>query len=240
MRPLFFLICFLFMGTTLFSQTLFTKSKPVVTSKVKIETVKDSTIKNKFVQINLKGQKGFAIDMVQIIEQVARTEESVILFYKDSKVVQKILVPFWIKHLIPTAEIFDLNKDGIPDLKCRIFTGGNGTAALLNYKVFLISQQSKYRVLSFVDFSSEKEYDINGDGIAEIIGCSTTNYNGHNYWIFNLYNWVNNTLQTVSKTYDYPIWTMVDNKTNKVIAKDIPADIRMTTLRAFPNEYFVK
>ena len=89
MRPLFFLICSLLIGTTLFSQTLFTKSKPVVTSKVKIETVKDSTIKNKFVQINLKGQKGFAIDMVQIIEQVARTEESVILFYKDSKVVQK-------------------------------------------------------------------------------------------------------------------------------------------------------
>jgi uncharacterized FlaG/YvyC family protein len=51
---------------------------------------------------------------------------------------------------------------------------------------------------------------------------------------------VNNTLKSVSKDYDYPLWTVVDKKTNKVIAKDIPADIRLSTLRAFPNEYFVK
>lgn len=240
MRKIILLHLAVLISATIFSQTIFTKSKPVVYSKTKIETVKDSAIKNKLVQINLKGQKGFAIDMIQIIEQVARTEESVILFYKDAKIVQKILVPFGIKQLIPTAEIFDLNKDGISDLKFRIHVTDKSKDALLNYKVFLISQQSKYRVLSFVDFSSEKEYDINGDGIPEIIGCSTTNYNGQNYWVFNLYNWVNNTLKSVSKEYSYPFWTIVDNKTNKVIAKDIPADIRLSTLRTFPNEYFVK
>lgn len=240
MRKIFLLNCFLFTSGVIFSQTIFTQSKPVAYTKTKIETIKDSTIKNKLVQINLKGQKGFAIDMIQIIEQVARTEESVIFFYKENKIVQKVLVPFSTKQLIPTAEIFDLNNDGIPDIKFRINTVGKSTDALLNYKVFLISQQSKYRVLSFVDFSSEKEYDINGDGVPEIIGCSTTNYNGKNYWVFNLYNWVNNTLKSVSKEFNYPFWTLVANKTHQVIAKNIPADIRLSTLRTFPNEYFVK
>jgi len=234
MPRLLLLICTLLFGSTVFSQTLFTKSKPIVYTKATITTIKDTSVKLKVIKIDLKAQKGFNIDSVVVMEQKARLEESLIFFYKDNKVVQKILVPFWIKNVIPIAEFADFNKDGIPDIKFRIRTIEKGATALLNYKVFLISQISKYRVLSFVDFSSEKEYDINGDGIPEIIGCSTTNYNGKNY------NWVNNTLQTVSKIYDYPIWTMVDNKTNKVIAKDIPADIRMTTLRAFPNEYFVK
>lgn len=227
-------------GTPIFSQTLFTKSKPIVYTKTTITTIKDTSVKLKVIKIDLKAQKGFNIDSVVVMEQKARLEESVMLFYKDNKVVQKIIVPFWIKNVIPIAEFADFNKDGIPDIKFRILTLEKGNTALLNYKVFLMSQQSKYRVMSFVDFSSEKEYDINGDGIPEIIGCSTTNYNGQNYWVFNLYNWVNNTLKSVSKEYDYPLWTVVDKKTNKAIAKDIPADIRLSTLRAFPNEYLVK
>ncbi len=240
MRKFLLLICSLLIGTTVFSQTIFTKSKPIVYTKTTITTIKDTSVKLKVIKIDLKAQKGFNIDSVVVMEQKAKLEESILFFYKDSKVVQKILVPFWIKNIIPIAEFSDFNKDGIPDIKFRIRTLEKGNTALLNYKVFLMSQQSKYRVMSFVDFSSEKEYDINGDGIPEIIGCSTTNYNGQNYWVFNLYNWVNNTLKSVSKEYDYPLWTVVDKKTNKVIAKDIPADIRLSTLRAFPNEYFVK
>lgn len=240
MHKYLLLFCSILIGTTVFSQTIFTKSKPIVYTKTTITTIKDTSVKLKVIKIDLKAQKGFNIDSVVVMEQKARLEESVMLFYKDSKVVQKILVPFWIKNVIPIAEFADFNKDGMPDIKFRIRTLEKGNTALLNYKVFLMSQQSKYRVMSFVDFSSEKEYDINGDGIPEIIGCSTTNYNGQNYWIFNLYNWVNNTLKSVSKDYDYPLWTVVDKKTNKVIAKDIPADIRLSTLRAFPNEYFVK
>lgn len=240
MHKLLLLICSLLIGTAIFSQTHFTKSKPIAYTKTAITTIKDTLVKLKVIKIDLKAQKGFNIDSVVVMEQKARLEESLMLFYKDSKIVQKILVPFWIKNVIPIAEFADFNKDGIPDIKFRIRTLEKGTTALLNYKIFLFSQQSKYRVMSFVDFSSEKEYDINGDGIPEIIGCNTTNYNGKNYWVFNLYNWVNNTLKLVSKEFDYPLWTLVDTKTNKVVAKDIPTDIRMTTLRAFPNEYFVK
>lgn len=240
MHKLLLLICTLLIGTVIFSQNLFTKSKPIVYTKTTITTIKDTSVKLKVIKIDLKAQKGFNIDSVVVMEQKARLEESMMLFYKGSKIIQKIPVPFWIKKVIPIAEFADFNKDGIPDIKFRINLVNKSKDELLNYKVFLISQQSKYRVFSFVDFSSEKEYDINGDGIPEIIGCSTTNYNGQNYWVFNLYNWVNNTLKSVSKEYDYPLWTVVDTKTNKVIAKDIPADIRLTTMRAFPNEYFVK
>lgn len=222
------------------SQTFFSKSKPITYTKTTIATIKDTSVKLKVIKIDLKAQKGFNIDSVVVVEQKARLEESVIHFYKDSKVVQKVLVPFWIKNIIPIAEFADFNKDGMPDIKFRIRTLEKGTTALLNYKVFLMSQQSKYKVMSFVDFSAEKEYDINGDGIAEIIGCSTTNFNGQNYWVYNLYNWVNGSLKSVSKDYDYPIWTLVDKKTNKVLAKDIPADARLSTLRAFPNEYYAK
>jgi hypothetical protein len=51
---------------------------------------------------------------------------------------------------------------------------------------------------------------------------------------------VNGSLKSVSKDYDYPIWTLVDNKTDKVIAKDVPAETKLTTLRVFPNEYYAK
>lgn len=238
-KLIFSTISFL-IGTSLFSQDLFTKSKPIVYTKVKFEQVKDTAIPNKIVQINLKGKKGFAIEKLVIIEQESARESSYLHFYKANKIIQKILVPFWIRHLTPNAEIADFNSDGIPDLKFRIYTAGNGMAALLNYKVYVISQQNNYKVMSFVDFSSEKEYDLNGDGLPEIIGCSSTNYNGHNYWVFNLYNWVNGTLKSVSKTYDYPIWTAVDFKTNKLIAKNIPASVRIATFRTLPDEYFVK
>ncbi|WP_439505468.1 FG-GAP repeat domain-containing protein [Sediminibacterium sp.] len=240
MFKLIIFIISLLMGSSIFAQTLFNKSKPIVYTKVKFEQIKDTAIPNKTVQINLKGKKGFAIEKVVIIEQESSRESSYIHFYKANKIIQKILVPFWIRHLTPNAEVADFNNDGIPDIKFRIYTAGNGMAALLNYKVYLMSQQTNYRVMSFVDFSSEKEYDLNGDGLPEIIGCSSTNYNGHNYWVFNLYNWVNGTLVSVSKTYEYPLWTAVDFKTNKVIAKDIPASIRNATLRSFPNEYFIK
>jgi hypothetical protein len=240
MRKLFLFNCCLLATVTIFSQTIFTKSKPIVYTKTTITTIKDTSVKLKVIKIDLKAQKGFNIDSVVVMEQKARLEESVVLFYKDSKVLQKVVVPFWIKNIVPLAEFADFNKDNIPDIKFRIRTPQKGNTALLNYKVFLMSQQSKYRVLSFVDFSWEKEYDINGDGIPEIIGCSTTNYNGQNYWVFNLYNWVNSSLISVSKDYEYPLWTLVDSKTNKVIAKDIPVDILKSTLRAFPNEYFVK
>ncbi len=51
-------------------------------------------------------------------------------FYKDSKVAQKNLVPFWIKNLIPVAEFAEFNKDVIPDIKFRIRTLEKGTTAL--------------------------------------------------------------------------------------------------------------
>lgn len=218
----------------------FATSKPLVYQKAKISQVIDTTIENKLLQIQVKGIKGLAIDQIHLQELERTTEASQIILYQQNKVVQKLQVPFWFRHILPAAEIADFNGDGIPDIKFRIYTGGNGLAALLNYKVFLMSQQNKYRVFSFVDFSEEKEYDFNKDGIAEILGCATTNYNGHNYWVYNVYNWKNGALVMVSKDFGYPLWTKVDFKTNKIIAKEIPDDIRLTTLRSFPMEYFVR
>ena len=47
-------------------------------------------------------------------------------------------------------------------------------------------------------------------------------------------------LVMVSKDFGYPFWTKVDNRSNKVVAKEIPEDIRQSTLRSFPTEYFVR
>jgi len=218
----------------------FAAHQPLTYQKAKITQLIDTTIENKLLQIQVKGIKGLAIDQIHLQELERTTEASQIILYQQNKVLQKLQVPFWFRHILPAAEIADFNGDGIPDIKFRIYTGGNGSAALLNYKVFLMSQQNKYRVFSFVDFSAEKEYDFNKDGIAEILGCASTNYNGHNYWVYNVYNWKNGALVMVSKDFGYPLWTKVDFKTNKMIAKEIPDDIRLTTLRSFPMEYFVR
>lgn len=218
----------------------FATHKPLVYQKAKITQLIDTTIENKLLQIQVKGIKGMVVDQIQLLELERTTEASQIILYQQNKVVQKLQVPFWFRHILPLAEIADFNADGIPDIKFRIYTGGNGSAALLNYKVFLMSQQNKYRVFSFVDFSAEKEYDFNKDGIAEILGCTTTNYKGHNYWVYNVYNWINGSLVMVSKDFGYPFWTKVDNRSNKVVAKEIPEDIRQSTLRSFPTEYFVR
>lgn len=247
MKKIYLIFGIIFLALTGYGQQkkdnpsfFFATSKPLVYQKAKISQVIDTTIENKLLQIQVKGIKGLAIDQIHLQELEQTTEASQIILYQQNKVVQKLQVPFWFLHILPAAEIADFNGDGIPDIKFRIYTGGNGSAALLNYKVFLMSKQNKYRVFSFVDFSAEKEYDFNKDGIAEILGCTTTNYNGHNYWVYNVYNWKNGSLVMVSKDFGYPFWTKVDFKTNKVIAKEIPDDIRLTTLRSFPLEYFVR
>ena len=57
MLKLIFSTVSLLIGSSLFSQDLFTQSKPIVYTKVKFEQVKDTSIPNKLVEINLKGKK---------------------------------------------------------------------------------------------------------------------------------------------------------------------------------------
>lgn len=166
----------------------FTNHPPLRYQKAKISHVINTSIENKLLQIQVKGIKGMPVDNIRLLELEQTTEASQIVFYQQNKVVQKLQVPFWFRHILPNADIADFNKDGI----------------------------------------------------AEIIGCTTTNYQGHNYWVYNIYNLKNGALVMVSKDFDYPLWKKVDNKTNKVMAKEIPDDIRLSTLRSFPTEYFVR
>jgi hypothetical protein len=62
MRKIFFLIISLLMGATIFSQTFFNKSKPLVYTKTNIATIKDKSVKLKIIKLDLKAQKGFNIN----------------------------------------------------------------------------------------------------------------------------------------------------------------------------------
>ena len=49
------------------------------------------------------------------------------------------------------------------------------------------------------------ERDINGDGNFEIITMTLQEHKNYNYWLFNVYNFINNDLICVNVQRNYPI-----------------------------------
>lgn len=134
----------------------------------------------------------------------------------------------------------DINGDGLKDLKIVIPYMGNGIAAM-NVRVIYLFQtkNSTFKKISFTDKmnSIRPEYDFDGDGNHEIITMTLTNYNNHNYWIFNLYEYEESGLKNVNNKTDYPIMIQFLSKKNYTITYETKKEVMKKFSLNLPKDY---
>ena len=132
-------------------------------------------------------------------------------------------------HGIDGLYVADFNGDGKKDFKIVCHYMGSGLASL-NVRVIYFFQKSNkgFTKISYDDKIGENmtERDLNGDGNFEIITMTLQNHKNHNYWLFNLYNFVNGNLVCVNKQMNYPImiqYLLTDNfkVTKKLTRKEM-------------------
>ena len=125
--------------------------------------------------------------------------------------------------------IADFNGDGKKDFKIVCFYMGCGLASM-NVRVIYFFQKdnNEFTKISFDDkmVGNRIEKDLNGDGNFEIITMTLKEHKYHNYWLFNVYNFVNDNLKCVNNKINYPImiqYLFRDNYkvTTKITRKDM-------------------
>lgn len=154
--------------------------------------------------------------------------------FRSGKLLKEFYEECNIWYMELTAYAGDLDKNGKTDIKFVINGGGNGLAGELFYKFYLFNDGRNFSVVDFIDFDQGLEYDMDADGVFEILSCQHKFYNNHSYWIYNVYNYRKGKLVNTSGKYGYPLWTRHLNNTNKVIARNIPYKERMNSVEKNP------
>ena len=145
---------------------------------------------------------------------------------------------FW--HIDNECYIADFDSNKKPDIKLIIYSGGSRLAAEYTTKIYLFNFENKFTLLSFFDFSQEKEYDLNKDGKYEILNCNHVHKDGHNYWDYNAYNFSQGKLKNISKGLQYPLWTRHHYKFRNKIATNISQNDREKEYRVLPDGTIIK
>jgi hypothetical protein len=238
MKTLYLILIFILVTLETNAQAHFTKYKPAKYKTVPIQgssLLDDST---KFDVIDFS--KIPTLQGIKIYLRHIKGDSSTILIYKKSKLVQTITFSFWFWLVENDCFVADLDNNKKTDIKLTIEGGGAGLAGELAHKIYLFNYGNKFKMLTFFDFSHEKEYDINNDGVFEILGCNHVFNSGHSYWVYNAFNFVNGRLKNVSKTVGYPLWTKHLYKSSNIIATNVSKKDRIKEFRELPDETIIK
>lgn len=138
--------------------------------------------------------------------------------------------------------VADFNGDGLMDIKIRVCYIGSGLG--WNSRIIYLFQQQnqRFKKISFDDwqFPNRPERDFNGDGNFEIITMDLVWHDHHNYWTFNLYNYVDGKLKNVNDIADYPIMIQYTNLYNRTITKRLTRKQMKRYSRKVPPEFTAK
>jgi len=153
------------------------------------------------------------------------TEYSELSIYENDRKIKEFKVDTRsISEPLPFL-IADINGDGLNDLKIIFPNYGCGAFNYYCQVVFLFQDRRKkfnekiYTDI-FEEFENKPERDFNHDGKYEIITQTFQNFGKHNYWLFNIYNYVNGKLINVNSIADYPIMIPLNSYTvSKKISK---------------------
>jgi len=238
MKTFYLILLFALVTIETYTQVHFTKYKPAKYKTVAIQggsLLADSTL---FDVIDLN--KIPTLDGIKIYLKHIKDDSSVMLIYKKSKLVQTIAFPFWFWLIENDCFVADLDNNKKADIKLTIEGGGSGLAGELAHKIYLFNYGSKFKVLTFFDYSHEKEYDLNNDGVFEILSCNHVFNGGHSYWVYNAFNFVNGRLKNVSKMLGYPLWTKHLNNSSNIVATNISKKDRIKEYRGLPENVIIK
>ena len=153
-----------------------------------------------------KNRKTLNIDLTYFIEPAKNSEIKVWGF--SSKIVTfQEDIPFTPIGL-DSLRIADINGDGLKDLKISSYYMGNGLASL-NIRIVYLFQQidGNFLKTSYDDKMGDNrvERDFDNDRNFEIITMTLQNHKNHNYWLFNIYNFLYGKLVNVNSKANYPI-----------------------------------
>ncbi len=174
------------------------------------------------------------------------SDTSFIRLFKNKDQIQLIKEPFDIGRLFgmlhDTVSYGDINGDSLPDVKILCWYGGVGIAGLNERVIYLFQRpDGKFTKISYLDMSASErpERDFDGDGNYEIITMSLQNYEDHNFWTFNLFNFMDGDLVNVDNRHDYPIMIQYLYRENYEITNRI-SRVKMRSFSVEKPEYFDK
>lgn len=168
---------------------------------------------------------------------------SVIRIFRNESQIQKMTEQMFFSSLNTGHEpirIADINGDGLQDLKIITPCMGNGIAAL-NVRViyFFQTKNGEFIKISYTDKMLENrvERDFNGDGNYEIITMNLTGHKNHNYWTFNIFEYLEENLKNVNDRENYPIMVQFLHKNNYEITNKISREKMKDFALQLPDDY---
>lgn len=185
-------------------------------------------------------------DMTVEITTFGYKDSSEIRIFKNKKQIQKIIEPYAIGRvwsaLLDSVCYADINGDSLVDLKIVCWNGGCGIASLNMLVIYLFQQKDNtFKKVSYLDMTIENaERDFDGDGKYEIITRSLVSYQGHSYWTYNLYNYMDGKLVCADDKFDYPIMIQYLYRKNFEITDKITKEKMKTFSRTLPIDYDIR
>lgn len=212
---------FLFFPIFVFGQYPFEKYKKPKTSSLEFKMIEENRVLkySKNVKSFFNDKSDLEVIINGNIDDSRKTYIEVNTKSKDRKYFEEIPA-----QGTDGFHIADFNCDGKKDFKIVCYYMGSGLASL-NVRVIYFFQKAnkEFTKISFDDKIGENmtERDLNGDGNFEIITMSLQNHKNHNYWLFNLYNFVNENLVCVNDKMNYPIMIQYLFKDNYKVTKKL-------------------
>lgn len=205
-------------GFSLQAQTYFNRFKPANYQMVPIQQRSHPIDSARLNYVEFKKIKG--LENIRILIKPQGYDSTLLSIYKYNRCIKKVAFPFplGVGSLEDRCEVADLDNNQKPDVKLTIWGGGTGMAIQLSHKVYIFNFGDRFRVVSFFDFSNEREYDMDGDSVFEILSQNYVYYKGHSYWVYNAFDFRNGRLQNVSQKFDYPLWTRLLFRSDTTIA----------------------
>jgi hypothetical protein len=134
----------------------------------------------------------------------------------------------------------DINGDNLMDVKMVIPYMGNGLAAMNQRVIYLFQKpDGLFHKISYLDKmeTNRPERDLDGDNKYEIITMTLKGYENHNYWTFNVYNYINEELINQNENFEYPIMIQFLYRENYKVTDKISPDKMKTFGDKKPNEF---
>lgn len=172
---------------------------------------------------------------------------SIIGIYRNNIEIQELIEPnpFWgITNPLSVYEA-DFNSDSLQDVKLLIPSYGNGGYNYYARVIYLLQKpDGGLSKISFTDlfmnFQNRIERDFDGDGLFEVITQTFQNYEKHNYWLFNLYNFKNDSLVNVNSKGNYPIMIQLLFRNNYEITNNISRERMKQFAKKLPDDYGIQ
>jgi hypothetical protein len=171
-------------------------------------------------------------------------DSSYVRIFRNKKQIQKMFEPMHFLEInvqYESVRIADINGDKLNDIKIIIPYMGNGLASLNQRIIYLFQKDNGlFDKVSYLDKMGDNraERDFDGDGQYEIITMTLKGHEGHNYWTFNLYNFINGELMTQNSKFDYPIMIQYLFRDNYKITDKISTSKMKSFGDNKPEEYY--